>query len=318
MEFTQLRPKHIQEAAEIFTKSFKRQREATPVLPERMEDVLLISGAIDKRLQSTSGVAAIENERLVGYLTWFILDDFRGSPRKAAYVPVWACGAVEERKREILRGLYRYASGLWTQEGCQTHAVTILAYDETAAYAWFWNGFGLAVVDAIRGMDEIPLEKPTGFIIRKATENDIAELVLIEREHWHHYEKPPVLMFANTGRNSAEFSEFLSQEVNSIWIAASGSELTSYMVFESSSEGATPVVGSETTIAITGAFTKPEFRGKGAAPALLNASLQEYRQKGYTRCSVDFESFNPEAAGFWTKYFQPVCYSVMRNPEKLI
>lgn len=318
MEFTQLRREHIREAAEIFTNSFKRQREEIPILPDRMADVQRISGMIENRLQSASGVAAVENGRLAGYITWYIVEGFRATERKAAFVPEWACGAVGEKKRAILRGLYRKASEIWLQEKCQTHAVTILTYDEMAINTWFWNGFGLTVVDAIRGMDEIRVEKPPEFIIRKAAENDIQELVLIENEHWQHYGKPPISMYTNSGRDSATFSEFLRRDENSIWIATGGNEVASYMVFENSSEGATGIVSSDTTIAITGAFTRPEHRGKGAAPALLNAALNEYRQKGYNRCSVDFESFNPEATVFWTKHFQPVCYSVIRVPEKFI
>jgi hypothetical protein len=34
-------------------------------------------------------------------------------------------------------------------------------------------------------------------------------------------------------------------------------------------------------------------------------------------CAVNFESFNPEAATFWMRYFEPVGLSVMRVPENL-
>lgn len=76
------------------------------------------------------------------------------------------------------------------------------------------------------------------------------------------------------------------------------------------------IVESDTTIAITAAYTRPAYRGRGAALALLNAGLAYYAEQGIERCSVDFESFNPEAAAFWMKVFQPVCYSVIRVPER--
>jgi len=60
---------------------------------------------------------------------------------------------------------------------------------------------------------------------------------------------------------------------------------------------------------------RPEYRGRGAAPALLDAALRDYAARGFERCAVDFESFNPEAASFWVNYFKPVCYSLMRVPE---
>jgi hypothetical protein len=53
------------------------------------------------------------------------------------------------------------------------------------------------------------------------------------------------------------------------------------------------------------------------AVALLDAALRDYQAHGLTFCAVNFESFNPEAAAFWMKYFEPVCLSVVRVPEAL-
>ena len=75
------------------------------------------------------------------------------------------------------------------------------------------------------------------------------------------------------------------------------------------------VVQDERTIAITGAYIRPAYRGRGLAPAILDAALRDYAGRGFERCSVDFESFNPEAAGFWLRYFKAVSYSVVRVPE---
>jgi hypothetical protein len=30
------------------------------------------------------------------------------------------------------------------------------------------------------------------------------------------------------------------------------------------------------------------------------------------------QPMNPEAAGFWMRYFKPVCYSVVRFPENVV
>ena len=46
-------------------------------------------------------------------------------------------------------------------------------------------------------------------------------------------------------------------------------------------------------------------------------ALRDYAAQGFGRCSVDFEAFNVEAATFWLKYFDPVCLSVTRVPERV-
>jgi GNAT superfamily N-acetyltransferase len=122
-------------------------------------------------------------------------------------------------------------------------------------------------------------------------------------------------MAAFEADDAAAFATFLEQSRNSVWLALSDGEEAAYMRFEERSFGAASIVGSERTVAITGAFTRPEHRGKGAAVALLDAALRDYASRGFTCCSVDFESFNPEAAAFWMKYFEPVCFSMLRVPE---
>jgi hypothetical protein len=48
---------------------------------------------------------------------------------------------------------------------------------------------------------------------------------------------------------------------------------------------------------------------------LLAEATGWYRAKGYTRCSVDWESYNPSATKFWMKHFAPVCCSLIRHVE---
>jgi GNAT superfamily N-acetyltransferase len=61
----------------------------------------------------------------------------------------------------------------------------------------------------------------------------------------------------------------------------------------------------------------PAYRSHGVAAHLLGLALQDYARQGFTCCAVTFESFNPEAAAFWPRYFTPVCYSLFRVPERL-
>lgn len=49
---------------------------------------------------------------------------------------------------------------------------------------------------------------------------------------------------------------------------------------------------------ICGAFCLPAHRGKGLYPSLLNFLINVLASEGYTLLGVDYESFNPTAAGF--------------------
>ena len=73
-----------------------------------------------------------------------------------------------------------------------------------------------------------------------------------------------------------------------------------------------------TTIDVTGAYLKPEARGRGTADALLGKLLDWARERGYARCAVDFESANPTASRYWPRHFTPVCHSLIRRLDERI
>jgi ribosomal protein S18 acetylase RimI-like enzyme len=330
-------------------------------------------------LGAYSGLVALEQEQLLGFLGWILVDEFRGTQRKAAYCPEWGHAAPESGRPATYRALYREASRQWQAAGCQVHALTILAHERDTLETWFWNGFGLTVVDAIRNLDPLDLgadhsaairpidqldvgkaigaairpidqldvgkaigaairpidqlnvgkaigaaNRPpdAGVIspganvsIRKGTPDDLQALSSLEIEHRRHYSKAPVFMAPVHPPDKTEIANFLQTPENSYWLADEGDGPVGFLRFERRSEGATLVVAADTTIAITGAYFRPGQRGRGLAAQVLDAALKDYAAQGFERCSVDFESFNPEAAKFWMKYFQPVCYSVVRVPE---
>ena len=50
---------------------------------------------------------------------------------------------------------------------------------------------------------------------------------------------------------------------------------------------------------------------------MLQVALEHYTALKLDALYTNFEAFNPEAAGFWPRYFRPVCLSLMRVPEVL-
>jgi ribosomal protein S18 acetylase RimI-like enzyme len=316
MQIIPFNTNHIPAAAEIFSQQFKNQRQAVPSLPDRFEYGAEVSKLLEGMLQKHSGVAAIEDGELVGYLLWFYINNFRNARRKAAYCPVWAHAARPDSQSAIDRALYRAASTQWAEAGCEAHAITLLACDDAAIQTWFWSGFGLIVVDAIRPMNALGVNPLPGVTVRQAQLDDIEILADLEAEHLHHYLAAPVFMNPEPPSPPDEFAELLKSPGGSAWLAFVDNLPAGYLRLEESGSGATEIVSANTTVSITGAYVLPAHRGRKIASAMLDAALQSYAAKGYTTCSVDFESLNPEASVFWTRHFQPVCYSLLRVPER--
>jgi ribosomal protein S18 acetylase RimI-like enzyme len=308
---------YASEAAALFVQSYQKQRLATPILPGKMEDPAQVSAMLGRLVRDCPGVIALEGDRLVGYMGWLFVDRFRGTDRKGAYVPEWGHACVEDGKAKIERALYRAAAQHWAAAGCQVHAISLLAHDHVAEKVWFWNGFGLTVVDAVRPMCPLNVPYSTGLHIRKATSDDAQALAELDVEHWTHYARSPIFMPSQAGQDAAEHVAFLSRPKNSIWLALDGDVPVGFMRYEGYDFDGVAIVESDDAVSITGAYVRPAYRGRRLAVALLDAALRDYQARGLTFCAVNFESFNPEAAAFWMQYFEPVCLSLVRVPEAL-
>jgi GNAT superfamily N-acetyltransferase len=302
---------HVSDAARMFVASLDRLRRGVPALPADLADI----DAVCRRLEPMGGFAAMDGARLAGYLTsWFPIERFRGTDRVGAYSPEWAHGSSGADQRAIDNALYRAASAVWSTAGCDTHAITLLAVDDLELQRWFWSGFGMGTVDAIRGMDPLGAAAPSTFIVRSATAADALSLAALDVEHTRHYHDPPVFMAPRVPDDPDAWSAFLGRAGATAWLAEDDDGPFGFMRFGREFD-ASAVVESASGIFISGAYVQPRGRRKGAATALLDAALRHYAATGTTSCAVDFEAFNPEAAAFWPRHFSTVCTSLMRVPE---
>lgn len=308
---------HLDRAADLVVDAIALLRSRVPAVPEVATDA--VAARLDGLFDVCPGIAAVRGGQLVGFLGWFILNDFRHTGRRAAYCPVWAHAAIPEGREETYHRLYQEASRQWLDAGSHTHAVTLFAHDTHAEHALFWNGFGLSVVDAVRligggGADSAPRSLPGGVTIRRATPSDLQPLAVLESEHWCHCTQPPTLMPARDP-DLSEIHSVLTDRVAGYWLAEADDRPVGFLRVEPATLGAVDIFSSGTMIAISRAFVLPSHRRRGIATALMDTALDGYRDSGFTHCSVDFESFNPEARNFWPRTFHPACLSVIRRPE---
>lgn len=118
----------------------------------------------------------------------------------------------------MYRALYRASSAAWASDRCDVHAITLLAGNPRTVDAWFWNGFGLGTIDAVRPMEALNLP-PVGFRVCAVTIDDAPALATLDVEHVGHYSEPPVFMTHPPGDDAARWSAFLAGDGNTAWLA---------------------------------------------------------------------------------------------------
>ena len=312
--FTQ---QYLAAAAELFVQNFSRLRESVPALPGTLADTELITHKISRLWEAHPGVVALEGGRLVGYMTYMVLDDFRDTGQRGAYCPEWAHAALPGRQAAAYRQMYRAVGAEWAAQGCQVHAITLLAHDQEALQTWFWGGFGMLVVDAVRPMQPLEREPRTRLTIRQAMIADAQALATLDVEHCHYYTQSPVFMVLRKSETAEEFQQFLEKPGNSVWMALDGEMPVGFLRLDGYENDGADALSSPQMVKINGAFVQAAYRGLGASSAMLEAALRHHAALGMTCCAVDFEATNPEATAFWLRHFQPVCLSLMRCPETL-
>lgn len=72
---------HLDDAARLVNSQYKDEKKAVPFLPEKYEKQENILPFLNKLIKSISGVAAINNGKLVGFLTGLVVPNFKGNQR---------------------------------------------------------------------------------------------------------------------------------------------------------------------------------------------------------------------------------------------
>lgn len=315
MDIIPLAPTHLPAAASLFTAALRRQRVLTPTLPTQLEDDTLVIQKLTWLLDAGPAFAALEAGELIGFLGTILVPHFRSTARKGAYVPEWGHAVAPGRTAAVYPALYRAAAAQWADAGCQVHAISILACDRAAVDQWFWQGFGLTVVDAVRPVQPLAALPPTPFTIRKAAPADAPLLAALDAEHCRHYTTAPIFMAPPHQSTAVEAAAFLARPHNAAWLALDGATPAGFLRFDGYEVDGVGILEGDRTVFINGAWLRPAYRGRRLTPAMLDAALRDYAGQGFTCCAVNFESFNPEAALFWPRYFDPVCLSLTRIPE---
>ncbi len=309
MKIFEFEKKHIEAAKLIAAENYKEEREQVSILPD-------IDGLPDLEYFANNGlgVAAFEEERLVGFLCCYEpRDNAFNSKAKGTYSPINAHGAVKENRRKIYQKMYQAAAEKWVKHGIGYHGIGHYAHDAESINAFFTYGFGLRCIDAVRPMIEIECKPCDGIYFEELAKKDVMRVRELRRMLSEHLGKSPCFMYSS----SEILEEWLARAEgrdSRVFAASDGSKVAAYI--EVTAEGENFITEVDSMSNICGAFCLPEYRGKNIYQNLVNFVITKLKAEGYKLLGVDFESFNPTAYGFWLKYFTAYTNGVVRRIDE--
>lgn len=300
----------IGEAKALIEENYQKERKSVSFLPEAV-CIPPMESLADNGLSA----AAIENGRLLGFLgaygPWqpaFCTPDTKG-----VFSPIHAHAVQKEKRIRIWQYLYQAAAEKWIKAGAASHAIALYAHDILSQQALYRYGFGMRCMDLMRTAEPIP-DAPA-FSCREIRPDEQRALTPLRCQLNAHLEKSPCFMRQpqDTLQQWLIKKEFTPGRS---FAAEKDGVIIAYM--DAQEEGENFISCHPGIMNICGAYCLPEYRGTGAAQALLSHIAGIFKAEGRTLLGVDCESFNPTALGFWSKHFQPYTHSLVRRIDENI
>ncbi len=310
-EFTEC---HIEQATRIAMANYEEERSSVPVLPQ-VRVLPGLSQFADNRL----GVAAFEDGQMVGFLCCYNPREHHFGLTKGTFSPIHAHGTVKDNRRMIYSRLYQAAAELWVQKGILSHFIALYAHDAEAVQSFFWNGFGLRCVDAIRPVERLIYErKNPDYEFFEIPSAEASRLLPLKNLLITHLAQSPMFL-PNSRFTESEMVETSKHKNSRFFCTRRNGDTAGIAAYiEIIEPGENFACDDPLMMNICDACMLPQYRRSGLCTELLAFLLETLKSEGYTRLGVDFESFNPAARGFWLKYFTPYTYSMARRIDERI
>lgn len=309
MIITDFTHKHIEEALNIAKANYEEERSLVPILPAI--DVL---PDLEEFAENGLGVSAFEGSKMVGFLCCYKpWNNAFTTYAKGTFSPIHAHGAINERREIIYKRLYQLAAEKWVKAGISSHSIGLYAHDTQAIDAFFTYGFGLRCIDAIRPMEIVQEKSCSDFTYCELNIADIDEITILRLELSEHLASSPCFM-KNTEEDLEYWLTHAKKRNSRIFVARHNTSIIAF--WEVTDHGENFATSNPDMQNICGAFCLSEYRGSGVSQALLNFLIITLKNEGYTRLGVDFESFNPNAYGFWLKHFTAYTNGVVRRIDE--
>ncbi|MFX1250686.1 MAG: GNAT family N-acetyltransferase [Promethearchaeota archaeon] len=315
LEIKPFHNEYVEEAAKIFTMNYKFLREEYKELSPNFENKEIVKPMLREIIKKNPSAVALSKNKLVGYLTGYSkIPELKGST-PGVYIPEWAHSSVKSEKERIYSSLYKFLAKKWVYDGCYTHILTFFANDMILKELFFRLCFGLLVIDGIRPIKRLNVKKPSDITIREVTKRDQPTLQRIEEKLIGHLNDSPIFLNRAVKENTIE--DFLDDDVKTL-VVEKNEEIRSCMRGTLNKSDGCEILQNQGTLGINFAYTDPNSRGSGLATNLLSELIKWGSLKDMHRCTVDYEAQNLEGTDFWMKYFNPICYSILRKIDDRI
>jgi GNAT superfamily N-acetyltransferase len=313
IRFEPLAERHIHDATMLALTACAHEREHVPALAAEGLPAML-GRSIAKLATGGTGVAALDGDRLLGYLALIgPIEGFWNST--GCFAPLHGLAVSGDERGRLTSLLFQHAAEPMVARGVDTFAISTYRHDRAIGESLALNGFGIRNADAIRMVDP-PIDVPPvpGITYREIAWEDAGPLLPLLNGLVRHLRQSPTFV-ANDEFTPESFAARREDRQTRHFVAFAGDEPVGYL--ELTDDGWNVLTTAPDMRNICGAFLAETHRGRGIYDGLLAFTLRTLQIEGVRRVGVDFETMNPTALRFWTRYFDRYTSSYARRIDAL-
>lgn len=280
-----------------------------PIIPGalmRKEDFI---GMISSELQDFCLIVIDEEFYKRGFIYYRVWTDDIAH----CFVPVY--GYYAENEKTMVRLFQKLAETVVTDIQCD-FSVHLYRNDSECINAFHMMQFGTMSEKCLARLDETNIGTTYAANIVVLSKNEIAEkwgeIWRIIEQLIEHLRKSPVF-YPGKEFTEAVYREFFSDESVELIAATDRGRIVG--IIEWNHEENEILDSSIKSANVGEAFVYPEYRGTGLAQQLLSAAKARAYLVGARYMWVEHGTANPNARGFWNKYFTTYQYELHRRIE---
>ena len=320
IDVVNIEKKHLDAMISLFIDQYDQTRCQFPELPENYQTREGIRPYISWVVHQCTGVAALINGELVGYMSALMLEPFK-SPSKGAYTPEFAHAAQALYRNEIYDALRETLWRILAQVGCENHCVELLENDISVKSDFFVSGYGMLVADALASTESLlasthKLPKNTqDYHVRRVNPSDRGKLAHLVEAYEAFMTSSPVFLYSEPDHIAEKMQRWEMDGKRHTWVVEHlpTGELIGFANGVQDAENTCHILHSKHILGISGTYILPEHRQQQVATLLFHEMTRWAMEQGYTHVSVNFETANHQGRRFWTKHFKVISVSLIRH-----
>ena len=310
MKIKEIAIEYLEDAVDIAYKAYQEECKYVKELYEQ-DYIEKIRKSIEPLFRSGKGVICLDEGNLLGYLCY----DHKWESKDVINitVPIIGNGAIITNRSKILFLLFQHIA----EKECggkKVHfEIKVYAHDVEAIKLLSYLQFGIQCTETIRNTNEMICTEKQNMIFelsKSEIEDRWNEIWQLYRNLVLHLQKSPIF-YPGTEFTEEIYKEYIMDDATRLFIAIKNDSIIG--ILDANSDGNNFITAEEDTYNIGDIFVSLEYRGYGVSQQLLQYVNDTLRNEGVNRIWVEHGTANPNARGFWDKYFNSYLFTLIRD-----